>query len=63
MLLRKLPVYCVYGKASAKEELLEKDSGYKNILMRQGVANDTYGRLGERHVKPCKEFAKNWEVF
>lgn len=57
------PVYCVYGKLSAEEELLRKDSGYKNILMRQGVVNDTYSRLEQRHVKARLEFAKNWEVF
>lgn len=57
------PVCCVYGKLSAEEELLRKDSGYKNILMRQGFVNDTYSRLEQRHVKSRLEFAKNWEVF
>lgn len=56
-------VYCVYGKLSAKEELLRKDSGYKNILMRQGVVNDTYSRLKHWHAKARLEFTKNWEVF
>lgn len=56
-------VYCVYGKLSAKEELLRKDSSYKNILMRQGVVNDTYSRLKHWHAKARLEFTKNWEVF
>lgn len=57
------PVYCVYGKLSAKEELLRKDSGYKNILMKQGVVNNTYSRLKHWHAKARLEFTKNWEVF